>query len=70
MVLDHLVLHNAHAGFGHRGLRQRNPGLVGGCGCGEENAVHLLLRVRRIECLGFFDAEDLLLELSTESING
>ena len=62
MVLDHLVLHNAHAGLRNRGLRQRDACLVGRCRCGKKNTVDLLLRKAGIDSLCFFDAVDLLLQ--------
>ena len=45
VILDHLVLHNAHARLGHGHLCQRNAHLVGRNGSRLENLVHLLLAV-------------------------
>ena len=45
VVLDHLVLDHAHAGFGYGHLGQRNAGIVRGKRGGGENPVHLLLRI-------------------------
>ena len=44
VVLDHLVFHDAHAGFGNGHFRQRNTGAVGGGSGGKEDAVHICLR--------------------------
>ena len=62
VILDHLVLHNSHAGLGHGGLGQRDPRLI--CrGCGrEKNPVYLLLGVVCIDLLGFPDPFNLLFE--------
>ena len=59
VVLDHLVLDDAHAGLGDRGLRQRDAGLVGGRSRREENLVHLLLGIACIDLLRRFHARDL-----------
>ena len=45
VVLDDLILHHAHAGFGYRLLGQRNAHPVGGGGGGQENLIHLLLGI-------------------------
>ena len=47
MVLDDLVLDDAHAGLGNRILCQGDSGLVGRDGRSVENLVDLLLRERR-----------------------
>ncbi len=47
VVLDHLVLHHAHAGFLHGQLGQGNAGPVGCRGRGQEDPIHLLLGVGR-----------------------
>ena len=44
VVLDDLVLHNAHAGFLHCHLGKRQARAVGGGGGGKENLVNLFLR--------------------------
>ena len=59
VVLDHLVLDDAHAGLGDRGLRQRDAGLVGGRSRREEDLVHLLLGIACIDLLRRFHARDL-----------
>ena len=45
MILDHLIFHDAHAGLFDGGLREGDARLVGGHRRGEENLIHLLLRV-------------------------
>ena len=45
VVLDDLILHYAHTGFGYGLLGQRNAHLVGGSSCGQKNFIHLLLRI-------------------------
>ena len=45
VVLDDLILHYAHTGFGYGLLGQRNAHLIG-CGSGgQKNFIHLLLRI-------------------------
>ena len=45
VVLDDLILHYAHTGFGYGLLGQRNAHPVGGGGGGQKNFIHLLLRI-------------------------
>lgn len=52
MVLDDLVLHDAHAGLLDRLLGQRDAGLVRGHGGLEEDLVDLLLVEGGVLCLG------------------
>ena len=53
VILNDLVFHNAHAGFGNRQTGQGDSSLVG-CGCGsQEDLIHLLLGKGCILRLGF-----------------
>ena len=51
VIFNHLVFHNAHAGFLHGHPGQRNPGLIGGRGGGQKDPVHLLLGEVRVDPL-------------------
>ena len=62
MILDHFVFHHAHAGFGDRHLRQRNPRIVRGKRRCCENPVDLFLRVLRVPDLRGLDAGDQRIE--------
>ena len=63
VVLDHLVLDDAHAGFFGGHLRQRNTGVGGGQRGAAEDQVHLFLRVGSEDQLRGFDARDQLVEV-------
>ena len=65
VVLDDLVLHNAHTGFFHGHFRQRYTLLVGGGGGGEEDLVDLLLSVGGEDPLGLAD----LLHLGDQGVH-
>ena len=52
VILDHLVLHYAHAGFLHSQLGQGDAGLVGRRGRRQEDFVHLLLGIGSEDPLG------------------
>ena len=54
MVLDHLVLHNAHACLFHSHLRKRNTGFVRRGRGSLEDFVHLFLGIGGKKFLGFF----------------
>ena len=58
VVLDDLVLHDAHAGLLDCQLGERDARLIGGDGGSPENGVHLLLRVTGVECLRLAHAAD------------
>ena len=63
VILDHLVLDDAHARLGNRHLRQRDALAVRRKGGGLEDLVHLLLRVRRVRLLRRADTRKRRLEL-------
>ena len=52
VILDDLILYNAHAGFFHSQLRQVDASLVGSGCSGQENLIHLLLVKSGELCLG------------------
>ena len=70
MVLDHLVLGDAHARLGRRQLRQRYARLVGRNGGRLEDRVHLFLRIGRELRLRRADAGDLRLQFSDAAVCG
>ena len=45
VILDHLVLQHAHAGFLHCHAGKRDAGLVGRCSRSEKDRIHLLLGI-------------------------
>ena len=52
VVLNDLVFHDPHAGFCNCQLCQGNPLVVCSHGCGQENPIHLFLRIGGKKLLG------------------
>ncbi len=63
MVLDHLVLQDAHAGLLHRQAGQRDARIGGGQRRTAKDHIHLFLGIVRVQALRVLDAQHQGVEL-------